>query len=195
MSEMKSLTIGSNTYEVVDAVARANSSSGNVDIPKIYKWEKRKKELDSYNTGSSTKYSSTFEPLIQLSGYYAKGYKTAKDAFLRPSNAETYDYVGKTSINSEYPYVYFASLSNVMSSGTGWTEGVYKITSISIVEKKTQVYGDYYNYSYTYNFTGQLLTNPVYSENLIEYKYGLSEEYSKLFPTSTEISYVLTNPD
>ena len=192
MSEMKSLTIGNNTYEVVDAVARENgNNNGDIDIPKIYKWEKYKKELDSYNTGTSQTYSGSFRNLVNSNEYAVKGYKTAIDAFLRPSGVDFYNYVGK-SFNSDYPYVYFSSMYPYDGQAS-WTSGVYKITAISVTMTETSDVT--YEYKYTYNYTGQLLTTPVYSDNLIGYKYGLSEEYAQLFPTSTDISYVLTNPD
>lgn len=196
MSEMKTLTIGNNTYEVADAVARANIDNvGNIDIPKIYKWEQHKSGLDSYTTGATQTLSGNFtSEIVSMPNSYAVGYKTVEEAFSRPSGASTYSYVGKTSINSEYPYVYLKNATGYADSGTAWTDGVYKVTAISIkTTASTQNYLT--NYKYTYNITGQLLSNPVYVDELLGYKYGLSEEYVQLFPTDNNISYVLTNPD
>lgn len=193
MSEMKNLIIDGVTYEIVDDTARENSS---IDIPKIYKWEKRKAGLDSYTTGASKTMSSTLDcGVLSLSTTYAVGYKTVEEAFSRPSGASTYSYIGKTSLNSTYPYVYLKSIpSYYISSGTAWTEGVYKVTSISI--KETYTAGTYMdNYKYTYSIKGQPLTNPVYVDEFLGYKYGLSEEDVSLFSTTNNVSYTLTNPD
>lgn len=196
MSEMKNLIINGETYEIVDETARGNSS---VEIPKIYKWEKRKSGLDSYTTGSSTTMSSTLDcGVLSLPKTYALGYKTAEEAFAKQSGAtvtDSYNYIGKTSLNSTYPYVYLVSIPSLyISSGTAWTAGVYKVTSISI--KETYTAGTYLdNYKYTYSIKGQPLTNPVYVDEFLGYKYGLSEEDVNLFSTDNKVTYTLTNPD
>ena len=152
MPELKSLTVDGTTYNFVDATARANANNG---IPKIYKWEQHEMALSSYDTGATTTQSGRFLAMTQIGGdYYTRGLKTAKAALLNPYGSSYYDYMGKTSINSEYKYLYLPQppdylLSDYLfKSDPMWTAGVYEISSISITETPHEIYYDVFYYEY-----------------------------------------------
>ena len=202
MPELKSLTIGGSTYNFVDQIARDNSS--NNGMPKIYKWEQHEMVLSSYDKGASTTQSGRFGCMVSLndsSGWQARGLKTAKAALLNPYSQSYYNYLGKSSINSNYPYLVLHPVMEglvtdyLFESDPVWTPGIYEISSISITETPHEIYYDVFYYEYNYSITGKLLTNPVYTDTFLGYKYGLALEATSLFPSGVDWEYILTNPD
>lgn len=200
MPELKSLTVDGATYNFVDATARANINS---EIPKIYKWEQHEMVLNSYDSSDVITQSGRFlTTTIQIDGnYYTRGFKTAKEALLNPYGSSHYNYMGKTSINSTYPYLFLQPVEDYMlsdylfKSDPPWTAGVYEISSISITETPHEIYYDVFYHEYNYTITGKLLTNASYTDEFIGYKYGLAPEAVSLFPSGVDLEYILTNPD